>query len=618
MPDLTLPGAEEGFVPFADSPLWSIQRHYFEVQGVDAWRLGLVPHYVTSNPYVAHAYAQVVLGYLRDCVASPVGSTLLDPAHPLTFVELGAGHGRFSYHFLCRFSELLGASRFSDLPFRYVLTDLARSNIDAWKRHPRLAPFVEAGVVDFACFDAERSETLELEMARIRIQPRDLRSPLVVIANYLFDVLRQDLFRIQDGAVHRGCVRLVREDGTTLERYEGESELRLDVQYRFTPCDGPPYETASWSAVLAEYAGRGESRSVLFPSSPLRCISNLSRLTRGGMLLLSADRGSHRLEDLPREEPGFALHGGCFSLPLNFHALGRVLEGGGACVLQNRGSSLELATAVFPPVAADCVETRLAFGTFLDQLSPDDFFLQKSVLGMVDELAPEVVLATLRHGFWDAELLAPHLAWLGRALGPLPLGERLRWGEVLRRVWMSHFPLGEGHDLGFRIGVLAAELGLYGDALRYYEESMRWCGLDASTLHNAGLCLYELGRIEEAEAITRRALERRPELEAAQQLLALIEAARDARRAPFFLALPEEARARTEPLGAKHVPPLLRLAQSQEELASQFGTSHDAVSAAVEALDRGLALLDPLLGFAGVGRAGAAGIEELGRVRPPE
>lgn len=595
------PSDDAGFVPFADSPLWAIQRRYFEVQGVDAWRLGLVPHYVTSNPYVAHAYAQVILGFVRDCAAAPVGAPLFDAAHPLTIVELGAGHGRFSYHLLCRLTELLADSRFAGLRIRYVLTDLARSNVDAWKRHPRLAPFVEAGLVDFACFDAEEDGALELEVAEARIGPRALRSPIVVIANYLFDVLRQDLFRVEDGVISRGRVRLTREDGTTLERYEDESALALQLSYRFTPCEGPPYDVASWSAVLEEYAARGERRCVLFPSSPLRCLHRLSRLSRSGMLLLSADRGSHRLEDLPSAEPGFAMHGGCFSLPLNFHALGRVLTESGARVLSNRGSSLELSAAVFPPVSSDCVETALAFRTFLDHLSPDDFFLQKSVLERVDELAPEVVLATLRHGFWDAELLAPHLAWLGRALGPRPLEERLRWGEVLREVWVTHFPIGEGHDLGFRFGVLAAELGLFGDALRYYEESARWCGLDASTLHNAGLCLYELGRVDEAEEATRRALERNPDLDAAAQLAAAIARWRAALRdASFFGALPEAVRARAEPLGWKHAPAIARLARERPDVAGRFGVSEATALEAIASLDRAIALLDPTLGFAGV------------------
>ena len=39
------------------SLLWQLQRRYFAQAGLDAWRSGTVPHYVTSNPFIARAYA---------------------------------------------------------------------------------------------------------------------------------------------------------------------------------------------------------------------------------------------------------------------------------------------------------------------------------------------------------------------------------------------------------------------------------------------------------------------------------------------------------------------------------------------------------------------------------
>ncbi len=49
---------------FSKSLLWQLQRQFFEQQGIQAWRQGTVPHYITSNPHIANAYAQVVLGFL--------------------------------------------------------------------------------------------------------------------------------------------------------------------------------------------------------------------------------------------------------------------------------------------------------------------------------------------------------------------------------------------------------------------------------------------------------------------------------------------------------------------------------------------------------------------------
>src|SRR5690242_11625574 len=93
------------------SILWKLQRSYFHRAGIEAWRGAAVPHYVTNNPALAHAYAEVFLGFLRDARAE------LDPAEPVTIVELGAGSGRFAYLFLKAFTDLLRRSPLAGIRF---------------------------------------------------------------------------------------------------------------------------------------------------------------------------------------------------------------------------------------------------------------------------------------------------------------------------------------------------------------------------------------------------------------------------------------------------------------------------------------------------------------------
>jgi hypothetical protein len=75
----------EGARRLSESSLWRLQRRYYETAGPEAWSSATVPHYITSNPYIASAFADVILAFQRD-----VGE-------PITVVELGAGSGRFSY-----------------------------------------------------------------------------------------------------------------------------------------------------------------------------------------------------------------------------------------------------------------------------------------------------------------------------------------------------------------------------------------------------------------------------------------------------------------------------------------------------------------------------------------
>ena len=79
----------------SESFLWTIQQNFYTTNGLRAWQDGAVPHYVTSNPTIADAYARVVLGYWRDWQADASGHDA-----PFYLLELGAGSGRFGFLFL--------------------------------------------------------------------------------------------------------------------------------------------------------------------------------------------------------------------------------------------------------------------------------------------------------------------------------------------------------------------------------------------------------------------------------------------------------------------------------------------------------------------------------------
>src|SRR5687768_9262342 len=78
-------------VPLAESMLWQLQRTFYDRRGTTAWSEGTVPFYVTCNPFMARAYARVIVGFLRDCAAAlgpEPWSTLREK--PVYVVELGA------------------------------------------------------------------------------------------------------------------------------------------------------------------------------------------------------------------------------------------------------------------------------------------------------------------------------------------------------------------------------------------------------------------------------------------------------------------------------------------------------------------------------------------------
>ena len=83
---------------------------------------------------MARSCARQVLGVFRDLVARGIDTT-----RPLYIVELGAGCGRFAYHFLTNLLELHAPSALADVRFCYVMTDHAEKTLEFWRRHEQLA-----------------------------------------------------------------------------------------------------------------------------------------------------------------------------------------------------------------------------------------------------------------------------------------------------------------------------------------------------------------------------------------------------------------------------------------------------------------------------------------------
>ena len=102
---------------FSQSLLWDWQERYFAEKGVEAWRQGEVPHYVTSNPTMANSYAEMVFAFWRD--QQRLKPQELNPDEPFYICELGAGSGRFAFHFLKRLTRL--CEQTGPAPVRFVM-----------------------------------------------------------------------------------------------------------------------------------------------------------------------------------------------------------------------------------------------------------------------------------------------------------------------------------------------------------------------------------------------------------------------------------------------------------------------------------------------------------------
>ncbi len=420
----------------SESLLWRLQRSFFENRGAQAWTAGVVPHYVTSNPWMADSYAKVVLGWLRDLRPE------LDPSQPVHIVELGCGSGRFAYHFLVRFFDLLSRSSLSEVPVRYVLTDFTDYNLDVLRSHSALQPFVEAGLLDFARFDVVTDEEIALSHSGEVLAAGTLANPLAVIANYVFDGIPQDCFTVRGGHLYESLVTL------TSQQKEGDLDdpellSRLELSWKHRPAQAGCYGDEHLDRIVAEYGASLDETSFVFPSVGLRCLGNLERLAGGRMLLLSADKGFSSEASLAgRSEPSLALHGS-FSLMVNYHAIGRWFghRGGVFLPCSHDSTVLNVSAAFLGEPAGGWVEVLVAFDDAIERRGPDAFFaLKKGIEEHYAAFGLERLLAWLRLSGWDHNVFLGCLQVLSRR-GRARTGSSVEAVTVaVQRIWESVLP----------------------------------------------------------------------------------------------------------------------------------------------------------------------------------
>ena len=521
---------EEG-KPLSQSILWKLQRNFFEGQGIDAWRQGTVPHYVTSNPFIANAYAKVVFGFIRDCTAV-IGDSAddsfppLDPSQPIYIIELGSGSGRFAYHFLKKFLVFYRISVLKDIPFTYVMTDFTERNIDFWRQHQSLRPLVEEGVLDFALFDTERDEELKLAESGGVLAPGNVNNPMVVIANYFFDSIPQDAFFIQGGQLYEGLV--------TVSSYQQEPDLhdpellsRLEISYDRKPVESDYYENTDWNEILQYYEKRLDDTAFLFPGAALQCIENFKGISGGRMLLLSGDRGySHEDDLIDRGEPEMAGHGS-FSMMVNYHAIGKYVQNqdGQPLHTAHRHAHLNISAFLMGNHPGDYTETRQAYRQTIENCGPDDFYaLKKAIEHGYDSWTLEQLLAYIRLSGFDAKITLACYPALMDHLEHGSESEKQELCRVIQKVWDVYYPMAEEQDVACHFGVLLHKVGCYTEALDYFNRSVEIYGPDATVTYNMSMCHYGLRQMEAALKSIHEAVTLDPDCEKAGAMRSKIEA----------------------------------------------------------------------------------------------
>ncbi|SFT24007.1 SAM-dependent methyltransferase [Paenibacillus sp. BC26] len=503
---------------FSEAPIWELQRNYYEEEGMKAWNNDQVPQYISSNPMMATSYAEMIFGFLQDRAG------MGDLSEPVTIMELGAGAGRLAFHTLHRLCELRDYAGIELPPFRYVMTDLASKNVLAWQQHPALQPFIREGLLDFARFDAVQDTEVHLAVAQTTIRPGDLKQPLLIVANYFFDVIPQELIYVHDGKVYE-CDISVEFPDNLKELTTSEKLKQMKLNYVNRPAPEYTEKTYPYHDLIDMYVTELDDSYILFPVAGLTCLDRLHRLSQAGFLLITADKGDHRLEHWDLADPPEFFHHGSFSLTANYHAIQHVLE-------QRGGLSLFTKEHHYHAINVGCIlmlespmryaNTRLAFRRFVDRFGPDEFFSLKE---WVDQhsgtMGLQQILAFWRLGGYDAEFFIQSTKRISALLPEAGEEELMDIQNGIHIMWSSFYVMEQRYDLALDAGLLLFEMEFYDDAKEFLSLSIETDEDESvpTVLFCLAICSYEQGDKEAAMVYLRDALVLEPEHEDALALL---------------------------------------------------------------------------------------------------
>lgn len=508
--------------PLSQSMLWKLQEDFFSSQGPDAWIKGIVPQYVTTNPFIANIYAKTVFGYCRDYVKR--GD--IDKNAAIYIVELAAGVGRFTYTFLKRFLHIIENSPLREIKFKYIVTDFSEKNIGYWENHSFLKPFFDSGILDCATFDIARDEQLLLRHSGELLSAGNLANPLILIANYTFDSLPQDTFYVNQGELYEGLITLTRQSREVDEK-DNSILSGLDYYYTDNHISGNNYyEDDNLNSVLLYYKDRLADTTFSYPIAALRGISKLMKLFNDDIVLISVDKGYKNEKSMLQNAHPFLSKHGCVSMTVNFNAIEHFFKNLGGSAIHSIYEHVNVNMSLFllSKSSHNFTETKMIYKDIIEGVGPDDFYLiKKGVIPVSESFDTKQLLAFIRFTVWDSKtFLDCYNIFLERidTEENFPLEELL---EVINKVWEYYFPIGEQDDLSYYIGTLLSAMGYYNDALHFFEVSYEFYGASAEIYYKIALCYFNMRQIDKALEYTEKSLAMDPVFKETRTMKILIE-----------------------------------------------------------------------------------------------
>ena len=470
---------QKKFCRFSNSPLWDLQKNYYKDAGIDAWSKATVPFTATTNNFVANGYAQTIKMFISDV------EQLNKNSLPINIIELGTGHGRFSFlllQSLCKiFNEI-------NIPFRYIMTDVADVSIKAWSEHIKLKPFIDKGILDFAIFDVVSQKDTKLFFSKESFENKIKNHTNVIIANFLFDVLPYDIFRVKNGNIQECLVNI---DYDNNKKEIPEIIKSIDKQYIYMPINKEYYDVPKWNRLLEYYKDNLiEDTTFQFPISVLKTFDYFKSLSNSCLWLIAEEAIIDIKQFKNNKNINMNLNGG-FDVRVNLHALFEYIKNKDTLFLSSdfpdeRFDSYGVLTNIdkkkFNMTKDMFMQTQVLFG-------PRSFFrLIVSLRRNKIELTDDGLLSLFELSKYDPYLFKKFNTNLLNICKNTRGFKKEALLEAFHKALDNYYDIGESFDMEFTIGRLFFELKDYHSAMKCFLYSFSKNNSKSKTKYYLDLC----------------------------------------------------------------------------------------------------------------------------------
>ena len=474
--------------PFSKSLVWQLNKDFYHQNGISAWSSSIVPHQITNSSLAASVYAELIYAFLKDVESNAASNKIV------YILELGAGSGRLCYNLLKQLDQLIIDSDGCSTKYCYVLSDIVEDNLAFYSDHPKLQEYYNKGILDISHFDAEKSQELFLRKSKLKIAHSDLEQPILSIANYFFDSLPNELFYFENGNVFNCSVSI---DSLIDPLGKTAQELISDMELKFytSAVKKAQFDNDIFNNILSQYNEACSDTYILFPKLAMECLSNISSLSKKGLVLLTMDKGYKEIQELgARKKPDIVKHGS-FSLWVNFHALSQfcILSGGESMFDSYTNFSIDFGCLSLTKEPFQYQLFKEAYSKYLSQFNLDDHnTMKKLVYNNLASVGLSDLLGLIRLNSYDSSIFINLLPKIKQLSKNISIKQHSRLRQTIIAVWNRYYSIKEDYDLSYELGGLMYDIGCYNEALEYFKYSSAKFGNKIDVDYNQILCYYQL------------------------------------------------------------------------------------------------------------------------------